>query len=673
MQQHLPPQNLEAEEAILGGVLFDPEAIARVLARGLSHEMFYITAHGLIFRCAAELHQRRLPTDLINVATQLNGIEQLDAVGGAPKLAQLVERTVSSAAIDRYADLVIEMHQRRQVIALGHELAAIGYEPTRKLDDLLEHLECRALGLKRNAAAPLDNDRWEYQRLVEQVETIEIGIPDPGYRRYKLGKLARRNNCSIGDLQALYCASLLQNEELAEFKSIDQLLRENGSDTREWVIGGWLPRGGVTLLHAMGGAGKTRLAYDFIYHLVNGLQWQGHPTVATPGLLIQVDETIQDMLSAFEQRGITDGVKVMTHWSVDCIPQLHAEIEKHAPGWLMIDSLSSASRFSFYSENEVEYARPVLQLTGLAQKHNIPILLIHHSARLGNARGSTAIENSVSQVLRLYCPNGDGDDDQVVRLATFTKSRARRPATYRLRFYPQTGGWELDGEVELDQNRFRLKADPEASSKDQIVALLSRHPGVPFELVDLESRLGINNNTLRRSLRELHGDGRISRWRHGRAAYRYYVGSLDRDLVAKGNEQVKGSPDDRPIISDDRLADHLGNSGSESVPAPGDQVIGQGVEFEHRDSPEMTGSADHPISSSPQPRQGGGSRDDRPGDRPIIVGDRVRHRREGYLGSVVVAEWLDTDGDVLPLDRPSVLWDGAARPVTAPLADLEVL
>jgi replicative DNA helicase len=77
----IPPQNIEVEEAILGGILLDPEAYGRV-AELLVPNAFYIPAHGHIYQAAIELHASGLPTDLLNVSNWLADNQLLEKVGG---------------------------------------------------------------------------------------------------------------------------------------------------------------------------------------------------------------------------------------------------------------------------------------------------------------------------------------------------------------------------------------------------------------------------------------------------------------------------------------------------------------------------------------------------------------------------------------------------------------
>jgi replicative DNA helicase len=142
----LPPQNIEAEESILGGILLDPEAIGRVTDI-LTPDAFYISGHREIYRAALDLQARGNPTDLMTVATWLKDKGRLEKAGGQAKLAQLVDRTISAANIDQYARLVMDKFTRRKLIQIGGEIAQLGYETESALETVLDHAEQRLFGI----------------------------------------------------------------------------------------------------------------------------------------------------------------------------------------------------------------------------------------------------------------------------------------------------------------------------------------------------------------------------------------------------------------------------------------------------------------------------------------------------------------------------------------------
>ena len=145
----LPPQSIEAEESILGGILFDPKAIGRVIDVMVT-EAFYVQAHQEIYQGALALHSQGKPTDLITVTIWLRDHHLLDHIGGTAYLAQLVDRTVSAVNIDRYAALVMDKYLRRQLISAGHEIVDLGYDSTQNLEVVFDEAEKKIFSLTQN-------------------------------------------------------------------------------------------------------------------------------------------------------------------------------------------------------------------------------------------------------------------------------------------------------------------------------------------------------------------------------------------------------------------------------------------------------------------------------------------------------------------------------------------
>ena len=145
----LPPQNVEAEEAILGGILLDPEAIGRVMER-LNPDAFYVSAHKTIYRAAVDLQSRGLPTDLMTVTNWLKDRELIEKIGGQSRIAQLVDRTLSAANIDQYASLVMEKFMRRRLIQIGGEISQLGFEADSPLERCLDEAEQKLFAITQD-------------------------------------------------------------------------------------------------------------------------------------------------------------------------------------------------------------------------------------------------------------------------------------------------------------------------------------------------------------------------------------------------------------------------------------------------------------------------------------------------------------------------------------------
>lgn len=143
---HLMPTSIEAEEAILGGILIDPTAISRV-ADLLKPEFFAITAHQRIFSAAMTLLTQGHSTDLMTVTNWLTDHGQLDGIGGLTKLAQLVDRTVSAVNIDQYAGLVEEKYRRRKLIEAGINITQAAGQTARDLEEIIAEAETSILSI----------------------------------------------------------------------------------------------------------------------------------------------------------------------------------------------------------------------------------------------------------------------------------------------------------------------------------------------------------------------------------------------------------------------------------------------------------------------------------------------------------------------------------------------
>ena len=178
----IPPVNIEAEEAILGGILLDPEAMARV-ADTLVKEAFSLQTHQEIYHAAQVLHLQGKPTDLMAVSTYLADHGLLDKVGGTAKLGQLLNRTVSAVNIDRYNNLVMEKYSRRQLIKVGHEIVDLGYETATDLEAVLNDSQRKVFQVCQQKLNPETNSVAEisiacFQDLETNHPIYETGLYD---------------------------------------------------------------------------------------------------------------------------------------------------------------------------------------------------------------------------------------------------------------------------------------------------------------------------------------------------------------------------------------------------------------------------------------------------------------------------------------------------------------
>ena len=117
----IPPQNLELEEAVLGGMLVDKRGVDEVIDI-LSDEAFYVPAHQKIYAAIDKLFKESKPIDMLTVREQLLKDGTLKEVGGAAYLVHLTEKVSSSAHIEYYARILMQKYIQRRLIKMSNEV-----------------------------------------------------------------------------------------------------------------------------------------------------------------------------------------------------------------------------------------------------------------------------------------------------------------------------------------------------------------------------------------------------------------------------------------------------------------------------------------------------------------------------------------------------------------------
>jgi len=138
--QKLPPQNIEAEAAVLGSMLIEEEAIARAIEL-LDEGAFYKEAHRAIYRTILELFNKNSVADIVTITEELNKKERLDEVGGASYIASLASSIPTAANIAHYAKIVKEKSILRSLINNATSIVHDCYESSGDVDTLLDKAE----------------------------------------------------------------------------------------------------------------------------------------------------------------------------------------------------------------------------------------------------------------------------------------------------------------------------------------------------------------------------------------------------------------------------------------------------------------------------------------------------------------------------------------------------
>ncbi|MFZ4641373.1 MAG: replicative DNA helicase [Nodosilinea sp.] len=428
VSDRLPPQNIEAEEAILGGILLDPEAIGRVMEI-LSPEAFYIATHRDIYRAALDLHSRGQPTDLMTITLWLRDHNKLDKVGGQSRLAQLVDRTVSAANIDQYATLVMDKYTRRILIQTGGEIAQLGYDTAIPLENVLDQSEQKLFSITQvrpqgglTATADILIDTFS------EIEQRSLGVVLPGVP------------CGFYDLDAM----------------------TQGFQRSDLIIAAGRPSMGKTsfvlnMARNIAALQKLPVAIyslemsklQLVYRLLSSEVEMESSRLRTGRIAQNEWEKLGHAISLLSQMPIfiddTPNISV-TEMRSKC-RRLQAE-QGGALGLILIDYLQLMEGGS---DNRVqELSKITRSLKGLARELNVPIIALSQLSRgvesrtnkrpmMSDLRESGSIEQDADLIMMLYREEYYEPDtpDRGIAEVIVTKHRNGPTGTVKLLFEPQ--------------------------------------------------------------------------------------------------------------------------------------------------------------------------------------------------------------------------------------------
>jgi len=137
-----PPQNTDAEASLLGAILIDTDAIVKIADR-IDVVDFYDQKHARIYEALKALYEKRSAIDVLTLADQLRGTGFLDMVGGPAYLTELTNYVPTAAHVEQYADIVAGKALRRRLIAVSHEMAELGQDESKALQELIEEAETK--------------------------------------------------------------------------------------------------------------------------------------------------------------------------------------------------------------------------------------------------------------------------------------------------------------------------------------------------------------------------------------------------------------------------------------------------------------------------------------------------------------------------------------------------
>ncbi|MET4080417.1 replicative DNA helicase [Pedobacter sp. UYP30] len=166
----IPPQALDLEEAVLGALMLEKDALSSVIDI-LKPEVFYQESHQKIFEAIHSLFQKSKPVDILTVTAELRQIGSLEMVGGAYYITNLTNRVASAANIEYHARIISQKYIQRELIRISTEIISNAYEDTTDIFDLLDHAEKNLFDIAQNN---LRRDTQKMDEIIKQsLATLE--------------------------------------------------------------------------------------------------------------------------------------------------------------------------------------------------------------------------------------------------------------------------------------------------------------------------------------------------------------------------------------------------------------------------------------------------------------------------------------------------------------------
>lgn len=384
----VPPQSVEAEQAVLGGLMIDPKALPRV-ADWLAEGDFYRRDHRVIYSAIVELAGRGKPVDVVTLGEWMEASGIADQVGGMAYLIELGRGLAGAANIEAYAEIVVEKARLRRAIELGTELVNLGFQPEgRSAAEVVAHAQQALAGLapvRHTGLLPARESlrRWWDEVLERNDRPGLIGLPTPwkdvntalkGLRPGRLYVLAGRPGMGksiLGGQVAAFTA--LRNERTALF-SLEMAAEE---------------------VHQRNVSALSGVPHDFLDSPQSDSDYWGqlHPAIASlKAAPLLVDDT--PGLSAAQICARAERAHLQAPLSLVVVDHLH---EMAVDPRDRVNAIGDAAR----------------KLKGLAKRLNIPVVLLAQLNRantraedkrptLTDLRASGAIEEVADVVLLIH-------------------------------------------------------------------------------------------------------------------------------------------------------------------------------------------------------------------------------------------------------------------------------
>ena len=422
------PAAIEAERAVLGSLLIDPDAIIKI-ASFLRAQDFYRERHAWLYETMFALHERHEPLDFVTVVDELERRGQLDEVGGPAYIADLISTTPTAMYVDHYARIVERTAVLRRLISAATQIAELAYDESQEVDEVVDRAEQIIYGVSESR---IHRDLVPIRAIMNDVvEGIDY--------------LARNQNTLMGVPTG--------------FAMLDRLL-------------GGLQKSDLVILAARPSMGKTSLALNIAQNAAERYQAR----VAVFSLEMSSEQLVQRLLSMktqIDSHRLRLGMVEEDEWQmlleaandlantsifIDDTPaasvteirtkarRLYSE---HGLDLILIDYMQLMSGQGGGGRNEnrqQEISYISRSLKALARELNVPVIALSQLSRavesradkrpmLSDLRESGSIEQDADVVLFIYRDDYYAEDSERQNIADIIVAKHRHGSTGTVSLY----------------------------------------------------------------------------------------------------------------------------------------------------------------------------------------------------------------------------------------------
>lgn len=421
----IPPQNLDAEKALLGSIMLKSDAMNDV-ADFIFDDSFYAERHRKIFRTMLDLYNKNQPIDLLSVSSRLKEKGELDPVGGNQYLTELSEGVPSSANARHYAEIVYKKYVLRNIINAADHMAELGYSEQLELEQIVDEVEKKVFEATNVGTS---------QKFIQIKTTL-----DEAWER--LEKLHESKGAEIRGVRTGF----------------------SGIDTK---LAGF-QRSDLIILAARPSVGKTSLALDIARYsaIKHGMK------VGVFSLEMSSQQLVDRMLSAQSR---VDSWKLRTG-------RLSTDEEFAAIQKAMADLSSAPIFIDDNSGNTVLMMRSVARK--LKKEHGLDLIVIDYLQLIHPSKNYDSMVNQVTEISRSLKGLARELNVPVLALSQLSRAVEQRGGKPRLSDLRDSGSIEQDADVVMFIHR-EDKNNENSDRQNIAEILIEKHRNGPTGKVEL--------------------------------------------------------------------------------------------------------------------------------------------------------------------------------------------